>query len=101
MSKKYYPDTSEGHPGEAISPIESWARATNASYNALIELTTLPLFTSVAIVHSISGYDLNKRLLALAPEDDRGAVPQLPDPLISVGTTKTRSHTKSAQGPAA
>lgn len=101
MSKKYYPDTSDGHPREAISPIESWARATNASYNALIELTTLPLFTSVAIVHSISGYDLNKRLLALAPENDRGGVSQLPDPLISVGTTKTRSHTKSTQGRAA
>ena len=101
MSRKYFPDTSEGHPGGAISPIESWARATNASYNALIELTTLPLFTSVAIVHSISGYDLNKHLLALAPGDDRGAVSQLPDPLITLGTTKTRSRTKSAQGQAA
>ena len=74
MSKKDYPGTSDGHPGETISPIESSARATNASYNALIELTMLPLFTSVAIVHSITGYDLNKHLLALAAEDDHGAV---------------------------
>ena len=57
MSRKYFPDTSEGHPGEAISPIESWARATNASYNALIELTTLPLLTSVAIVHGCSSFE--------------------------------------------
>ena len=38
----------------------------------------LPLFTSVAIVHSITGYDLNKHLFALAAEDDRGAVSPLP-----------------------
>jgi len=101
MSKKNYPGISDGHPGETISPIDSWARATNLTYNALLELTTLPLYMSVAIVRSITGYDLNRRLLALAAEDDRGAVSRLPHGLTSLGTTKSRSGTKSAQERAA